>query len=238
MAVELDVGHPLLLPPGGGEVVGGSQEDRRVELLSDGDQLHTTWTRFRPDRLGAELHVHRGHTDLFYVLGGELTLMLGADGDEIVVGPGTLVLAPPLVVHGFRNASDTELCYLNFHAPGGGFAAFMRGLTPGFDSEGPPADGGRPVEDAVIADGGGLLVDTDAIRIEEVQRDSGSNASTGDEERPTESFYVLAGELVFSIDDNESRAGIGAWVQLPAGIAYTLTGAGRYLAIRAPGRPT
>jgi len=34
--VELDVGQPTLLPPGGGEIIGDS-EDRRVEILSDDD---------------------------------------------------------------------------------------------------------------------------------------------------------------------------------------------------------
>jgi len=36
MTVELDVGQPILLPPGGGEIIGDS-EDRRVEILSADD---------------------------------------------------------------------------------------------------------------------------------------------------------------------------------------------------------
>lgn len=234
MAVELDVSQLLLLPPGTGELIGDSP-DRRIEILSDRDELHATWSRFGPRRDGADLHIHRRHTDLFYVLQGELTMKLGADGSETVAPAGTLVAAPPLVVHGFRNGSDAEVRYLNFHAPGAGFADYLRGLSS-FDSEDPPADGGRPVEDAVIAKGG-LLVDRDEIRIEEVQRDSYSAANGGDEDRPIESFYVLAGELTFSIGGDELRAETGAWVQLPAGSAYALAGSGRYLAIRTPGRP-
>jgi mannose-6-phosphate isomerase-like protein (cupin superfamily) len=168
MAVELDVGHPILLVPGEGEVVGDS-EDRRVEILCDRDVLCTTWTRFGPGKDGANPHIHRHHTDLFYVLAGELTVGLGADRQETAVPAGSLVVAPPFVVHAFRNANPTEeLRYLNFHAPGGGFADYLRGVTPGFDSEDPPADGGRPIKEALIvtAEAGPLLIDREEIQIE------------------------------------------------------------------------
>jgi quercetin dioxygenase-like cupin family protein len=96
MAVELDVGQPLLLPPGGGEIIGDSAA-RRIEILSDHDELHATWSR--PNRDGASPHVHRSHSDLFYVLEGELTFLVGPERVETVLPAGTLVLAPPLVVH-------------------------------------------------------------------------------------------------------------------------------------------
>ena len=189
MCVELDVGHPILLVPGGGvdsteppksggagfagagagntEVVGDSPE-RRVEILCDRDELHATWTRFGPFREGASPHVHRRHCDLFYVLAGELTLVVGPELEEHVLPAGTLVLAPPLVVHGFRNGSDAELRYLNFHAPGCGFADYLRGVEVDFDSEDPPEDGGRPAAEAVVVppETGGVLVDRPEIRIE------------------------------------------------------------------------
>ena len=46
--MELDVGHPILLVPASGEVIGDSEE-RRVEILCDRDVLCATWTRFGPD---------------------------------------------------------------------------------------------------------------------------------------------------------------------------------------------
>ena len=57
----------------------GDGEDRRVEILCDPDELHATWTRFGPHRDGASPHVHRLHSDLFYVLAGELTFIVGGD---------------------------------------------------------------------------------------------------------------------------------------------------------------
>ena len=143
----------MRIAPGGGEVIGDSPE-RRVEILSDHPALHATWSRFAPGRAGADLHVHRRHTDLFYVLGGELTLRLGVEDHAVVARPGSVVRVPPLVVHGFRNAGDEELRYLNFHAPGTGFADYMRGIRDGrpvtYDQEPPPADGRRPPSEATI----------------------------------------------------------------------------------------
>ena len=145
--------EPTVIPPGGGEVVGDAPE-RRVEILSDHEALNATWSRFGAHREGADLHVHRQHVDLFYVLDGELTIRLGVGDDGVVVPAGTLARVPPLVVHGFRNASDADVRYLNFHAPGKGFNVYMRALRDGreaaYDQHAPPADGGRPTTDAVI----------------------------------------------------------------------------------------
>src|SRR3954451_6499414 len=134
---------PTVIPPGGGEVIGDSPE-RRGEILSEHDALAATWSRFGPGRDGADLHVHRGHSDLFYVLDGELTVRLGPSGDEVPVPAGTLVRVPPLVVHGFRNGTDEELRSLNLHAPGEGFASYLRAVRDGrsivYDQEPPPDD--------------------------------------------------------------------------------------------------
>jgi quercetin dioxygenase-like cupin family protein len=244
MRVELDVAQPVLLPPGGGEVVRDVPESR-VEILSDREELVATWTRFDPHRDGAAAHVHRHHNDLFYVLAGELTVLVGPDRTEHALRPGSVVLAPPLVVHGFRNAADEELRYLNFHAPGGGFAAYMRGEAPGFDSEDPPADGGRPASDAylgtgeVVTDRPGLrvslLVDVAEIAIEEVRCEPGVAPPRLDDRR-LRSFYVLEGELAFTGAGRELRAHAGAWVQLPRGARCTLDARGpgeaRYLVVR------
>lgn len=242
----------ILLPSGDGEVIGDS-EDRRVEILSDGDELHVTWSRFGAGREGADLHVHRRHTDLFYVLDGELTVRLGPAGEPRVAPAGTLARVPPIVVHGFRNGSDAELCYLNFHAPGQGFADYLRAMRDGrthvYDQEEPPADGGRsPVEASIgrgelVADRPGLrvdlLADADEIGVCEVTSDPGGPSPPAHVHRKhSESFYVLAGEIAFVVGEQELVAGPGAWAHVPAGVPHTfeLRGAEevRFLDIHAP----
>src|SRR5918995_2819047 len=156
MKVEFDIAQPIVLASGAGEIVGDAP-DRRVEILSDHDALHATWSQFGAHREGADLHVHRRHTDLFYVLEGELTIRLGPEDRPIVVPAGTLARVPPLVVHRFRNGSDADVRYLNLHAPGRRFADYMRAMRDGrafsYDQHPPPPDGGRPPSEAVIGGG-------------------------------------------------------------------------------------
>ncbi len=147
------MGEAVFTPFGEGEVIGDSA-DRRVEILSDHETLNATWSRFGPHREGADLHVHRNHTDCFFVLEGELTVRLGLEDELVTVPAGTLARVPPLVVHGFRNGSDAEVRYLNLHAPGQRFADYLRAMRDGrsfsYDQHEPPEDGGRPTSEAVV----------------------------------------------------------------------------------------
>ena len=71
---------------------------------------------FAPGR-ELESHVHSDEDDSFYILEGELTFLLG---DETVVAtPGTFVLVPPGVEHGFRNDGQVPVRMVNVHAPAG-----------------------------------------------------------------------------------------------------------------------
>jgi mannose-6-phosphate isomerase-like protein (cupin superfamily) len=241
-----------VIPSGGGEVVGDSPE-RRVEILSEDATLHSTWSRFGPHREGADLHIHRQHTDLFYVLEGELTVMLGTAGGTAEVQAGTLARVPPLVVHGFRNASSEEVRYPKFHAPGRGFADYLRALRDGrtlaYDQHPPPAEGGRPTSEAAV--GGeelvadrddlrvALLADVDEVGMAETWSDAdGPSPPAHVHRRHVESFYVIEGELAFTLDGVQRRAEAGSWVQVPVGIGHTFapTGAGptRYLDVHTP----
>jgi quercetin dioxygenase-like cupin family protein len=217
-----------VIEPGGGEVIGDAP-DRRVEILCEHDAVHATWTRFGPHRDGADLHIHRRHSDFFYVLEGELTARLGHDGEEVAVPAGRLVRVPPLVVHGFRNAAGRELRYLNFHAPGMGFADYMRGLRDkqpvAFDQEDPPPDGTRPATDAGISDGKVVvdqpgvqvvqLTDVPEVSIAEIRIDAGWRWAGLD--RPCQALYVLDGTLTLTAGDEQMTAGAGSWVQIPPG---------------------
>jgi quercetin dioxygenase-like cupin family protein len=227
---------PLVIPPAGGEIIGDAP-DRRVELLADTDPLHATWSRFGPGRDGADLHVHYRHSDLFYVLAGVLTVRLGGEDASVPAAAGTLVRVPPLLVHGFRNGSATEeVRYLNFHAPGCGFADYMRGLRDrrrvGFDQADPPADGGlaRAEGELARADAArrpALLADTEAIAVAEAQLDPGGPPARAHVHREhLESLYVLSGELALSAGGQTVVAPAGAWVQLPAGVAHVVAAAG------------
>ena len=66
---------------------------------------------------GPPLHVHPREDDAFYILEGEVVMIV--DDDEVTVGPGTFVLVPPGVPHTFANRSQSAARIVNVHAPAG-----------------------------------------------------------------------------------------------------------------------
>jgi mannose-6-phosphate isomerase-like protein (cupin superfamily) len=222
-----------VIPPGGGEVIGDAP-DRRVEILSDDPAINATLSRFGPGRAGADLHVHLRHSDLFYVLEGELTVRLGVEDRAVTVPAGSVAMVPPGVVHGFRNASEAELRYLNFHAPGQRFTDYMRGLRDGrpfaYDQFDPPADGGRPASEVVV---GPPPLQIEALTLAERSGAQDEEVHVHDDQ--VESLYVLAEDVV--LGDEELRAPAGSWAQIPAGAPHALrfpARGARYLRVFSP----
>jgi len=64
-----------------------------------------------------EEHIHDDEDDAFYILDGEMTFTL--EGEPVAAPPGTFVLVPPGVEHGFRNDGAVPVRMLNIHAPAG-----------------------------------------------------------------------------------------------------------------------
>ena len=110
--------EPIVLDPGAGERLGtGVVKSARPEL--------SLLEFVVSPRGGVDPHFHKGHSDSFYVLEGEVEFHVG---DEIVTAtPGAYVLAPPDVVHSFRNVGTETARLLNLHTPGG-FVEYRREL--------------------------------------------------------------------------------------------------------------
>lgn len=146
----------LVVRAGEGETI-TDRPERTIRVLVEHEALTLSLFRYEPGEKGPDPHVHRRHTDAFYVLDGELELGLGPEVERIAGTPGTLAAAPPNVVHTFRNASDRTTLFLNVHAPSMRFAETLRAAHEGgdpdaahFDQYDPPENGGRPLADAVL----------------------------------------------------------------------------------------
>jgi mannose-6-phosphate isomerase-like protein (cupin superfamily) len=105
--------RPVVIPPGQGHRLGN------VEFLAR--TADTPRFNFGIIELAAgrvlEAHVHAEEDDAFYILEGELTFVFG--DEEAPAPPGTFVLVPPGVEHGFRNDGAVPVRMLNIHAPAG-----------------------------------------------------------------------------------------------------------------------
>jgi mannose-6-phosphate isomerase-like protein (cupin superfamily) len=130
-------------------------ESGEISILVARDDLTITCARLPAGEQVARPHVHREHTDAFYVLEGELVFEFGRESQEVAVSAGGFLAAPPLVAHSFRTAGTGPSRWLTIHAPDGGFAAFMRGVRDGvevkWDISSVPPDGGRPARDAIVS---------------------------------------------------------------------------------------
>jgi len=105
----------IVVPPGAGRRVGN------VEFLArtaDTPRFTLGIIEIAPGR-ELEAHVHGDEDDAFYILEGEMTFLFGDEDDEAVAPPGTFVLVPPGVRHGFRNPGPGPVRMLNVHAPAG-----------------------------------------------------------------------------------------------------------------------
>jgi quercetin dioxygenase-like cupin family protein len=127
-----------------------ARPERTIRILADLPELAMTWTRYEEGEEGPGPHVHREHLDAFFVLTGQLNFGIGPDVERMTAGPGTFIAAPPNVVHTFLNEGPGPATFLNFHAPSGGFASFLRDPDFVWDSFDAPADGGLPLSDAVV----------------------------------------------------------------------------------------
>jgi mannose-6-phosphate isomerase-like protein (cupin superfamily) len=103
----------VVIPPGQGHRIGN------VEFLArtaDTPRFTFGIIEITPGRV-LEAHVHEGEDDAFYIIEGEMTFVVGEE--EIAAPPGTFVLVPPGVEHGFRNDGDVPVRMFNIHAPAG-----------------------------------------------------------------------------------------------------------------------
>jgi thiamine-phosphate pyrophosphorylase len=218
------------LPPSG-VVVGNEALLPQVELTEES-----------APRVGP--HTHRVHTDVFYVLEGELEFRLA---DETARLPaGSCVAAPPGAVHGFRTPSGGR--YLNLHAPGVFSRGFRAGLEPterdtfGAEDAPPgvrgyisgPGDGERVQKPHRLALVKLEVPDLDVLEyhVDEEYDGAGPHLHL----RHADCFHVLEGELEFRVDGETIRAGAGTTVAIPPGVVHEFTSVkpSRFLNVHAP----
>jgi quercetin dioxygenase-like cupin family protein len=233
--------------PGEGEALFGG----RVVLKSTLPDLCLTESRHATPRMGATPHYHRHHADTFYVLDGEMAFLV--HDEEHVVGPGDCICAPPGVVHGFRSLTPAR--WLNMHTPNSNFCAHLQSLDAGgpggFDNvDCEPGDSIGPVDETVLLRAGEgerlendyrvatIKVGRDELCVIEFElKPSFGGPGVHEHDDHTDAFFVLDGEVGFTMEGDSFTAPAGTFVAAPIGASHTFTnggGAGRALNIHAP----
>src|SRR5215211_3336295 len=232
--------------PGEGEELFGG----RILIKSGLRDLCITESFFEGARDGADPHYHRRHADSFYVLEGELAVLV--HDAEVLVGPGGCICAPPGVVHGFRSTRTAR--FLNFHTPDGGFAENLRardrGEPGGFDSIDAEPGIGLPASNAIVLQAGEgerlesehrvmtIKIGREELALLEFEIEpgfEGPDPHTHDDH--VDSFYVLDGEAEFLVEGEQLLLGPGSFVAAPPGVEHTFAvgpGPSQLLNVHAP----
>ena len=225
----------------------------RILIKADFEQLSITETFYPDARPGADPHFHRRHADAFYVIEGELAVLVR--DEEKLLAPRACVCAPPNVVHGFRSTSPAR--FLNFHTPDAGFAdnlrARDRGDKGGFDSvDAAPGTGPAATDAVFLGPGEGerlegttrvatIKIGWAEIALVEFELEPGfEGPDPHAHDDHIDSFYILEGEPEFLLADDTVRLGPGSFVAAPLGFTHTFANPGpdraRVLNIHAPSR--
>lgn len=114
--------------PSEGERLDAGTTEIVIKATSDdtGGSFFLSENTIPPQFPGPPPHVHEAMHDMFYVLQGTMTFLVG---DETrTAGPGTFVCAAPGEVHTFSNQTDDPVRFLNLSTPGG-WEHYMRELA-------------------------------------------------------------------------------------------------------------
>lgn len=65
--------------------------------------------------IGAPVHIHRKMEEIFYVIEGEVSIMIGSE--HIIGKPGDVILIPRGTIHGFSNKGEKTLKILIMFSP-------------------------------------------------------------------------------------------------------------------------
>jgi mannose-6-phosphate isomerase-like protein (cupin superfamily) len=224
--------------------------DATILVLADRPELVMTYARLRPEG-GPPLHVHREHADGFALLGGDLAVFAGVHRGRL--GEDMVWVAPPHAPHTYRHEGTSEVRFLNFHAPGMGFADYLFGERPPHEADQfEPSDEDHG-KDAIVhrIDGGETVTDSPERTIR-ILADLPELALTsmrfaaGEQGPPphihqehVDAFFLLDGELVFQVGREERNLTVGAntFVLVPPHVVHTFhagpTGA-RWINLHAP----
>jgi mannose-6-phosphate isomerase-like protein (cupin superfamily) len=118
----------IVVPPSGGRRY--ELQAMRSRFLADGEETGdrycvSEWW-LEPGELGPGPHSHESNEELFYVLAGTMTFLVG---DDVVEAPrGTFLRIPTGVLHDFRSGGEERAGALNVFMPGG-FERLIRQWT-------------------------------------------------------------------------------------------------------------
>lgn len=109
----------LILPAGEGRVYkcGAMTAIFKADENETAEKYSVSEWWLEPHAGGPGAHLHEENDEVFYVLEGRTTILVG--DQWIDAEKGTFIRIPANTLHDFKNTSDKKTCVLNFFIPGG-----------------------------------------------------------------------------------------------------------------------
>ena len=126
--------RPIVLGPGEGRAYAMGA----MSAVFKADEAETAATYsisewfLEPHSAGPGPHSHADHDDIFYVIEGIISFLVGETWMD--VGQGGFVRAPAGTTHDFANRTDRRAGVLNIYIPGG-FERDMAGIVEWFGNQ-------------------------------------------------------------------------------------------------------
>jgi quercetin dioxygenase-like cupin family protein len=240
---------PIVLRPGEGEVLAESGT-RSTRIMAARDELLLLAGTSGAGESGARPHVHREHSDAFYVIEGELDFHVA--GEQRRLTAGSFALAPPGLVHGFEVGPEGAHS-LNLHVPGDKYVLISRARRDGVeydpadgDAFGPPDDGGLPASEAIVRgpdegeqEGNVVKAARTELSLLVFEVKPGGGVDPHFHKGHSDSFFVLEGELEMHLGDEVVIAVPGTYALAPPGVVHWFRNVSdapmRLLSIHTPG---
>jgi mannose-6-phosphate isomerase-like protein (cupin superfamily) len=121
---------PKVLRPGEGKyVVIGSGSRCTFKVVGADTHGHFGLFEFamEPGAAGPKPHIHHGIEEIFYVVEGEIELLVGEE--KLSTKPGTLALVPRGTVHAFANPGPNRSTLLIMFCPADSREQYFEGLA-------------------------------------------------------------------------------------------------------------
>ncbi len=129
MASQSDV---LEIGPGEGRAysLGRMRAVFKADHGETGDRYAISEWWLEPRSTGPGAHLHEHNEEIFYVLEGTASILVGEEWRDLA--KGSFLRIPANVMHDFENRSDAEVGLLNIFMPGG-FEEMMPSIVKWFE---------------------------------------------------------------------------------------------------------
>lgn len=108
-------------------VLPGGTINFKIPSFETEDRIGVYESSLNPQTIGAPMHLHRKMEEIFYVIDGELSMIVGTE--RVIGHAGDVIFIPRGTPHGFSNKTSTPLKLLLIFSPAQAREGYFEGMA-------------------------------------------------------------------------------------------------------------